>query len=155
MLSPACASTLVAISPNTVDRVAFVATKADHVPDLSQANLKNLLAALARRAGETWAEDGATVSYHAAASVRSTEDGKARIGDRIVDVVEGVVLGENKVRPFYVGEVPSDIQEDGYWTSPFFEMPVFRPPLIKPNGLTGIPHLDLDEVLDAVIGDLP
>ena len=142
------------IAPHAVERVAFVATKADHVPGLSRANLRDLLEALARRAGKTWAQSSATVSYHVAASVRPTEDGTAEIGDRTVEVVKGVILGENKVRPFYVGQVPSDIPPAGFWTAPFFEMPVFRPPIFDASGLTGIPHLGLDEVLDAVIGDL-
>jgi predicted YcjX-like family ATPase len=70
-----------------------------------------------------------------------------------VEVVKGVILGENSVRSFYVGQVPSDVPPDGFWTAPFFEMPVFRPPIIDANGI-GIPHLDLDDVLDTVIGDL-
>jgi predicted YcjX-like family ATPase len=142
------------IAPHAVERVAFVATKADHVPGLSRANLKNLLAALARPAAETWTKGNAGVSYHVAASVRSTEDGSAQVGDRTVEVVKGVVLGETGVRPFYVGQVPSDIPPAGFWTAPFFEMPVFRPPIIDASGLIGIPHLGVDEVLDTVIGDL-
>jgi predicted YcjX-like family ATPase len=142
------------VAPRSIERVAFVATKADHVPALSRANLKNLLAALAHRASETWEQGDASVSYHVAASVRSTEDGAAMIGDRTVEVVNGAVLGENKVRPFYVGQVPSAVPPAGFWTAPYFEMPVFRPPIIDASGAVGIPHLGLDEVLDAVMGDL-
>lgn len=142
------------VAPRPMERVAFVATKADHVPGLSRTNLRNLLTALARTAGKSWEQGTASVTYHTAASLRSTEDATTEIGDRTVEVVKGVILGENKARPFYVGQVPSDIPPPAFWTAPYFEMPVFRPPIIDASGAVGIPHLGLDEVLDAVIGDL-
>ncbi len=137
-----------------IERVAFVATKADHVPALSRDNLRNLLAALVKPAAASWQDAKATVSYHVAAAVRSTEDGTAAIGDRTVEVVNGVILGENRVRPFYVGQVPSDVPPPSFWTAPYFEMPVFRPPLIDASGAAGIPHIGLDEILENTIGDL-
>ena len=59
-----------------------------------------------------------------------------------------------KVHPLDVGQVPAAIPPPSFWTAPYFEMPVFRPPIIDASGAAGIPHLGLDEVLDAVIGDL-
>jgi len=41
-----------------------------------------------------------------------------------------------------------------FWSEQLFELPVFRPPALDPTGLGGIPHLNLDQVLDDVIGDL-
>jgi predicted YcjX-like family ATPase len=142
------------VAPRQIERVAFVATKADHVPSMSRTNLKYLLTALAKRASESWERNEARVSYHVAASVRSTEDGAAVRGDRTVEVVLGVRIGEEKVHPFDVGQVPAATPPPSFWTAPYFEMPVFRPPIIDASGAAGIPHLGLDEVLDAVIGDL-
>ncbi|MEJ0020436.1 MAG: YcjX family protein [Acetobacteraceae bacterium] len=137
-----------------IEHVAFVATKADHVPALNRTNLRNLLEALAQPAARSWETVRAPVSYHAAAAIRSTEDGSAVLGGRTVEVVKGVVLGEDRVRPFYVGQVPSAVPPASFWTGQYFAMPVFRPPLIDASGTAGIRHLGLDEVLDAVIGDL-
>lgn len=152
----ALASTaLAAVIPSRqIKRVAFAATKADHVPGMSRVNLKHLLAALTKRTGETWERNEVGVSYHVAASVLSTEDGTAVRGDRTVEVVLGRRIGEDKVHPFDVGQVPAAIPPPSFWTAPYFEMPVFRPPIIDASGAAGIPHLGLDEVLDAVIGDL-
>lgn len=148
-------SALSAVMPmRSIARVAFVATKADHVPELSRTNLRNLLEAMAKPAAESWETAGAPVSYHAAAAIRSTEDGSALLGGRAVEVVKGIVLGEDKVRPFYVGQVPSAVPPPSFWSGQYFTLPVFRPPLIDASGLAGIRHLGLDEVLDAVIGDL-
>ena len=136
-----------------IERVAFVATKADHVPAMKRDNLVHLLRALASPA----AQDGmaaASASYRAAASILSTRDGTGKIGDRVVEVVEGVVLGDERTRPFFIGEVPSRVPPSTFWSEQLFHLPVFRPPALDPTGLGGIPHLNLDQVLDDVIGDL-
>ena len=142
------------LKPRPMERVAFVATKADRVPQQSRANLQRLLEALAEPAATSWEQARATVSYHVAAAISATQDGTAVIDGRTVDVVEGRIPGESRVRPFYVGEIPAEIPPPAFWTAPYFEMPVFQPPKIDASGTAGIRHLGLDAVLDAVIGDL-
>lgn len=141
------------IAPRPIERIAFVATKADHVPAMSRDHLRNLLRALAQPASGV-AEPATAISYHAAAAILSTVDGTALLGGRNVEVVLGVVLGEQTRRPFYAGSVPSNTPPASFWSDRYFEMPIFRPPRIDPSGTLGIPHLGLDEVLDSVIGDL-
>jgi predicted YcjX-like family ATPase len=146
------------VAPRAIERIAFVATKADHVPAMSRDNLRNLLQAMVKPAadgaGREVGDAKTAVSYHVAASILSTMDGTAPLGGRNVEVVLGVVMGEEIRRPFYAGSVPSNIPPASFWTDRYFEMPVFRPPRIDPSGTLGIPHLGLDEVLDSVIGDL-
>ena len=149
----AAATLPAALAPRPVERVAFVATKADRVPQPGRANLQSLLQALAQPAAESWQSGQASVSYHVAAAISATRDATAVIGGRTVDVVEGRIPGETRVRPFYVGQIPAGIPPAGFWTAPYFEMPVFQPPVIDASGTAGIRHLGLDEVLDAVIGD--
>ncbi len=134
-----------------IEKITFVATKADHVPAMKRDNLQHMLRAVAG-AGEL--EAGTRVSYHVAASVLSTVDGVAKFQERPVEVVKGIKLGEDQVRPYFNGDVPAGLPHDGFWLDRFFELPVFKPPPIDPAGSTGIPHRNLDEVLDAVIGDL-
>ena len=131
-----------------IERVCFVATKADHVPALKRDNLRHLLVAMAGQAVT------AEATHLVAAALASTQDGVARRDGRAVPVVNGVVMGEDRVRPFDVGEVPSALPPDSFWSDRFFELPVFRPPAIDPTGAAGMPHLGLDEVLVAAIGDL-
>ena len=137
-----------------IERVAFVATKADHVPAMKRDNLMHRLHALARPAASKDGMAAALVSYRAVASVLSTPDGVGHIDGRTVEVVEGVLLGDTRVRPFFVGEVPSRVPPDSFWSGGLFELSVFRPPPLDAMGLGGIPHLGLDQVLDDVIGDL-
>jgi len=152
--SLAAAALPAGLAPRPVERVAFVATKADRVPLPDRVRLQSLLRALAAPAAQSWEQARAAVSYHAAASISATQDATAMVDGRRMDVVEGRLPGEDRVRPFYAGEIPDNMPPPGYWTAPYFAMPVFQPPLIDPSGISGIRHLGLDAVLDAVIGDL-
>jgi uncharacterized protein len=141
-----------ALQARRVERVAFVATKADHVPAMRRDNLRNLLRALVETAKDGLG--GTPITYHSVAAVLSTTDGTASIEGRPVEVVFGVPLGEAHARPFYPGDVPSACPRDSFWSNRYFELPVFKPPRIDPTGATGIPHLGLDEVLTAVLKDV-
>jgi predicted YcjX-like family ATPase len=137
-----------------IRRVVFVATKADHVPALKRDNLRHLLRDLAGAAESQQNAAGAKVSYQVAASLRSTEDDVAMLDGRPVQVVKGCVVGEDKVRSFYVGDVPVAMPPDSFWTGGFFELPRFRPPRVDPTGRDGLPHIGLDVVLEDLLGDL-
>lgn len=137
-----------------IDRVAFVATKADHVPALKRENLRHLLRALVSPATGHQDRSGVKISHHVAAALLSTEDGSEKLDGRTIPVVRGIVMGQDKVRPYFVGEVPSGPPQADFWSDTFFELPVFRPPVIDPSGRTGMPHLGLDRVLADLIGDL-
>jgi predicted YcjX-like family ATPase len=140
------------IRSRRIERLAFVATKTDHVPTLQRDNLRNLLRDLVNRTKEHVGKQ--RLSYHVAASVLSTVDGTAELGGRQVEVVQGVPLGEKHSRAFYPGNVPSSRPPESFWDHPYFEMPTFTPPPINPDGSTGIPHLGIDRVWHALLQDV-
>jgi predicted YcjX-like family ATPase len=137
-----------------VERIAFVATKADHVPELHRDNLRALLRDMVRLARAHGPRDPDAISYHAAASVVSTTDGWADQPDGHREpVVWGRKLGESQSRPYRVGNVPIVRPPDSFWSGRYFELPSFTPPPIDPNAANGIPHLGLDQILVDLIGD--
>ena len=135
--------------PRRITRVAFAATKADHVPALRRENLVHLVRALAGGVGA-----GVPATTHAVASVLATNDGKITVAGRPVEVVLGLPLGETTQRPFYPGDVPSGLPPESFWSDRYFELPVFTPPRVDASGVAGIPHLGLDAVLTALLKDL-
>lgn len=139
-----------------IARVAVVATKADHVPALRREALRHLLGAVTakglRDRGPEGRPDG--VSLHVAAAIHATRDDKARLGGRDVEVVLGVPVGEDRARPYFVGDVPAGLPPEGFWGGEYFELPVFRPPRIEAADGAGVPHIGLDEILVALLGDL-
>ncbi len=142
------------LAGSRIKRVVFVATKADHVPALLRDNLRYLLRSLSGEVESRQNAAGAAVSYQVAASICSTEDGSATLDGRSVHVVKGRILGEDKVRPFHVGMVPTSMPPDDFWSERFFELPRFRPPPIDPTPGSGLRHIGLDVVLDDLLGDL-
>jgi hypothetical protein len=137
----------------SIERIAFVATKADHVPYTQRDNLRNLVRSIAARSYTGQAIGRALVSYHAAASVVSTRDGTRSYNGHPMGVVLGVPVGADRERHFYPGDVPSDRPRDVFWSDRYFEMPVFIPPKIDPSGRMGIPHLELDTILTRILED--
>lgn len=137
-----------------IERVAFVATKADHVPELHRDNLRALMRDMVHLAALHGPGGDNSVSFHAAASVVSTTDGWADQPDGHREpVVWGKKLGESQARPYRVGNVPIARPPENFWSGRYFELPAFTPPPIDPHGANGIPHLGLDQILADLIGD--
>ncbi len=132
------------------ERVAFAATKADHVPSRQRDALASLLGSLVGTEGEP----ASASSVHVIASVRCTEDDVATLEGRPVAAVRGVLLENGRSARVYPGEVPLRPPEPGFWQHGFFQMPDFQPPRLDPAGATGVPHLGLDTLLARLIGDL-
>ena len=137
-----------------IERIAFVATKADHVPALRRKNLENLLRDLVERAGGEQLFKGRPISFHTVAAVLSTQDDVVEVDGRPVEVVRGQLLGEDRDKAFFPGDVPSGRPPESFWASPFFELPCFKPPRIDPSGKFGIPHLGLDDVMVCLLKDV-
>jgi predicted YcjX-like family ATPase len=135
-------------------RVAFAATKSDHVPSRARDALVSLLDHLACGARDEAQGARAAVSTHAIAAIRCTEDAVARLDGHAVAAVRGVLLREGTVATIYPGEVPMKPPEPAFWDAGLFVMPEFRPPRLDPAGLSGVPHLGLDRLLAWLIGDL-
>ncbi len=152
MFSKAVDSAAQKLANHQIEKITFVATKADHVPGSKRDNLRHLLQTLAGSGYANGTDIG--VTHQVAASVLSTTDGRIKVQERPVEVVQGIILGQAQVQSLFVGEVPISWPSEGYWSDRFLELPVFKPPPIDPAGSSGIPHLNLDQVLDAVIGDM-
>lgn len=137
------------LPPAAVERVAYVATKADHVAAGQRANLAELTRALTVGEG-----DGDVVATRlTAASVRCTQEATWLLDGRAVSAVEGRMPGKGRVRS-YPGEVPPGPPDPGFWEHPFFELPEFEPPRLPEGGRAGVPHLNLDVLVGFLLDDL-
>jgi len=134
-------------------RVAFAATKADHVPSRARDALAALLAHLAQGARGRAEASGAATAFHALAAIRCTEDAVATLEGQNVAAVRGVLLQEGRAATIYPGEVPMRPPDPAFWQAGFFRMPEFRPPRLDPSGAAGVPHLGLDALLAWLFGD--
>jgi predicted YcjX-like family ATPase len=133
----------------SIGRVAFVATKADHIATRQRANL----AALMRRVTRV-PERGATSAVFAVASVRCTEDVVETLAGRPVSAVRGRIINEPRPARFYPGEVPDGVPDDAFWQHRFLALPDFEPMRLPEAGRGGIPQLGLDDLIAFLLRDL-
>ena len=129
-----------------IGRVAFAATKADHVADRQRGNLAALVRALTPLPGQAEA--------FAIASVRCTEDVVWTLDGRPVSAVRGRVAGAAVAGRSYPGEVPDRVPDADFWRHPFLALPDFEPMRVALDGRLGVPNVGLDRLLVFLLEDL-
>ncbi|MBV9734669.1 MAG: YcjX family protein [Acidisphaera sp.] len=134
-----------------VRRVAFAATKADHVAERQRGNLAALARSLTRLPDEA---AGAPVQACAVAAIRCTEDFVWTLEGRPVSAVRGRVLGDTRMTRSYPGEVPDRPPDATFWAHPFLALPEFEPMRLPGAGSGGVPQLGLDTLLAWLLDDM-
>lgn len=134
------------LPPPGIGRVAFAATKADHVGSRQRGNLVALLRSLTR-------QDGVAAGHFAIASVACTEDATWTLDGRPVSAVRGRIAGQGLALS-YPGEVPPEPPDAAFWAHPFYSLPEFEPKRLQEGGRGGMPQLGLDELLVFLLADL-
>ena len=133
--------------PPAIRRVAYAATKADHVASRQRGNLRALMTALTPAGGDVAAQ------HFAIASIKCTEDATLQLEGRSVSAVRGRIAGRG-VGLSYPGEVPDAPPDDAFWAGDFFDLPDFEPTRLPGAGRTGAPQIGLDALLAFLLEDL-
>ncbi len=171
---PGRASWLTSILTRRIDRILFVATKADHVHHTDHENLARLLARLTKQAAVRAAFAGAEVRVMPLAAVRATREVTIdRRGESLPALVGTPIAGERVDGETYDGKTeialfPGDLPGD---PDILFEAGArsgmskdaatlrylrFRPPRLErtAEGMTlSLPHIRLDQAIEYLVGD--
>jgi predicted YcjX-like family ATPase len=152
-----------------IDKVLFVATKADHLARASHDRLERLLRAMTERATARIAASGAGLDVMALAALRSTREVEVKHDGDILECLAGIPLAGETVAGqvfdgvreaiIFPGDLPADpaqVLVDGApglaATFPRFSPVRLMPP--RPDGETPpAPHIRLDRVIQFLIGD--
>jgi predicted YcjX-like family ATPase len=137
------------LPPKIISRVAFAATKADHVADRQRGNLAALMRSLTEIPNEA-----VKTGHFAIASVRCTEDFVWTLEGRPVSAVRGRVLGNQVMTRSYPGEVPDRPPDSDFWVHPFLALPHFEPMRLPDGGRMGVPNIGLDALLAFLLEDV-
>jgi uncharacterized protein len=137
------------LPPSKVKRVAFVATKADHIAARQRGNLTSLMQHITRVP-----QTGVPSSVFSIASVRCTEDVVETLGGRPVSAVRGRIIGESRPARFYPGEVPDSVPDDLFWQHRFLALPDFEPMRLPEGGRGGVPQIGLDALVAFLLADV-
>lgn len=151
-----------------IDKILFVATKADHIHHTDHDRLERILMQLVHEAREKAAFAGAEVDVAAMAAVRATREGTVTRGGETLPTIIGTPMPGQTLdgRTFdgtrEIGLFPGDLPEDpaAVFVDPRDEFGVttlrFRPGVIErsDSGVTlSLPHIRLDRVLETLMGD--
>ncbi len=166
---PGANSWLSAVFRRRVDRIAFAATKADHVNHTSHDRLEALLRALVDRAIQRATFAGADVKALALAALRATREAEAKSGAERLACIVGVPLAGERVggkqfdgrteAAVFPGDLPADpaaflrTAATHPAGSAGLELVRFRPPRLLAGAAADLPHIRLDRALDFLIGD--
>ncbi len=168
---PGRASWLGQLFSPRIDRIAFAATKADHLHSANHDRLEAILGALTARAETRAASAGAEIKAFAIAALRATKEGEVtRDGQRLPCIIGTPLAGEKiggetfdgrRSAAVFPGDLPSPEVVTGEAAGSSFRHDVhvvrFAPPRIiteTPSGLVAPwPHVRLDRALEFLIGD--
>lgn len=137
--------------PRTIRRVAYVASKADHVAERQRGNLGALMRNLTAPPPQARAVAPLAI---AVAAVRATEDFVWTLEGHPVSAVRGRVAGEAHMTRSYPGEVPDRKPDAGFWVHPFLKVPQFEPMRPAAGGNAGLPQIGLGTLLAFLLDDL-
>ncbi len=135
-----------------IRRVAYAATKADHVADRQRGNLRALVGAIA--APPAGAAGGLRTASFAIASVRCTEDFVWTLEGHPVSAVRGRRIGDARMTRSYPGEVPDTPPSPAFWAHPFLSLPGFEPMRLPGGGRAGVANIGLDALLGFLLEDV-
>lgn len=139
------------LPPPTIGRVAYVASKADHVAERQRHNLRTLMGNLTDSAPDRRSQ--ARAQAFAIASLRCTEDFVWTLDGHPVSAVRGRLLGDDRLTRSYPGEVPPEPPGPAFWTHPFLALPDFEPARL-PMDRRGMPNIGLDDLLTFLLEDV-
>lgn len=134
-----------------IDRLLFVATKADHVTPDQHGHLVALLSELAKGIKRHVRFDGITVETMALASIRATQAGYCDYQGKQIPAIEGHQLKDRSLLTLYPGEVPALPPTEDFWVKNPFQFVEFFPPAKQLN--QPLPHIRMDQALDFLLGD--
>ena len=130
------------------DRLALIATKADHV---SADQLLNLVALLKGMIGNPFdPAKSPTPEFLPVASVRATTESMRKLKGTILPFLHGVIEDDTEARYVHAGVIPGLVPTAAAWGQFEFKIRNFEPPLSLSNDQP-FPHINLDKVLQSIL----
>jgi hypothetical protein len=167
---PGANSWLSSVLRRRIDRIAFAATKADHLHHTSHDRLEAILSRLVGRAISRAEFAGADVKVLALAAIRTTREGEvSQRGEKLPCILGYPMRGETiggktfdgkEEYAVFPGDLPDDPEKaftrgkNSEAASIHFVR--FRPPRLEKTPLgsaTALPHIRLDRAINFLVGD--
>lgn len=136
---------------SNIDKLLFVATKADHISSDQLPNLESLMRQLVQEGGRFAEFEGIETGYVAISAIQATDAVNVTQNGKIIKAIRGIRSSDKKQVTLYPGTVPSRLPDKSYWQFNHFDFDQFEPKLLEFN--QSIPHLRMDSVLQFLLAD--
>ncbi|TCJ98671.1 hypothetical protein EV694_1085 [Volucribacter psittacicida] len=134
-----------------IDKLMFVASKADHITTDQLPNLISLMRQLVQEGGRHAEFEGISTEYSAIAAIRATQQVLVNQQGQQFKALQGIRSQDKQPVTLYPGTVPNKLPQADFWQQQGFEFDQFEPqPLITGEP---IPHLRMDAVLQFLLAD--
>ena len=133
-----------------IDKLLFVASKADHVTPEQHGPLVSLLQHLVSRGRGQARFEGIETECLTLAAIKATEVGKGVADGREFPAIRGTTLSGEPLLLF-PGEVPAQIPPAQWWKTQGFDFQAFRP--LPMSAHQALPHIRVDAALEFLLGD--
>ena len=134
-----------------IDKLMFIASKADHITSDQLPNLVSLMRQLVQDGGRYVEFEGIKTEYTAIAAIRATQQMKVMQNGQQFKAIQGIRSSDLQKVIIYPGTVPNKIPNAEFWQNSAFEFDQFEPPQLKLG--ENIPHLRMDVVLQFLLAD--
>ncbi|EXI62078.1 hypothetical protein MHD_01490 [Mannheimia granulomatis] len=136
---------------SNIDKLLFIATKADHITSDQLPNLESLMRQLVQEGGRFAEFDGIETGYLAISAIQATDAVNVTQNGKTIKALRGIRSSDRKQVTLYPGSVPSRLPDKNYWQFNRFEFDQFEPKPLEFN--QSIPHLRMDSVLQFLLAD--
>jgi len=136
-----------------ISQVIIVGTKADNIANNQHNNYKQLLDDMLKDMKEKLKIKHIRVNSTIIASVKSTQNIKAKHQGRELSCLKGTVEGEKESSVHWVGEIPEDFYNRESWKDREFAFPNFKPSQFPSSPNKSVEHIRMDSLIEMLIGE--
>lgn len=134
-----------------IDKLMFVASKADHITTDQLPNLVSLMRQLVQEGGKHAEFEGIATEYSAIAAIRATKQVIVTQQGQQFKALQGIRSIDKQTITLYPGSVPNKLPAVDFWQQQGFEFDQFEPQPLETH--QPIPHLRMDAVLQFLLAD--
>ncbi len=139
---------------SAIKKVIFVATKADLITVSQHNNYQALLNEMVDNIRKKLDVDHIVTDTRIISSVKCTETVLREHEGKTLSCIQGISAKENKKVVLYPGEMPHSFPSPQEWDVKAYNYEMFLPANISYNDNIPFDHINMDKVIDSLIGEL-
>lgn len=138
----------------SIKKVVFVATKADQVAASQHANFSKLLEDMIQELRHDMNISHIKTETQVIASLKSTLTIEKKYEGMTLSFIRGILEEDSRLHDLYPGEMPSNFPNKEEWNRENYGYKNFLPPKKSYREHESLEHINMDKVIQKIIGDL-